>query len=165
MNVPPDRRGRFHEIDCARLIELRKVLDATFKEDLAEGKKVIATNVRGDDPRFAAARVTDGDRNTYWAADDDVRTAELTLDLVKPTRLSHVRLQEPIRLGQRIEGFAVDARVDGQWKEIAGGTTIGPRRILRTETVNADAVRLRITASRACPILSTLELYQGPAEK
>ena len=164
LNVPPDRRGRFHEIDCARLIELRKVLDATFKEDLAEGKKVTATNVRGNDSQFAASKLTDGDRNTYWAADDEVRTAELTVELGRPTPLDRVRVQEYIQLGQRIEGFAVDARVDGQWKEIAKGTTIGPRRILRTETVKADAVRLRITASRACPTLSTLELYCAPAK-
>jgi len=165
LNVPPDRRGRFHEIDCARLLELRKVLDATFKEDLAEGKKVTATNVRGDDAQFAASKLTDGDRNTYWAADDEVRTAELTVELGRPTPLDRVRMQEYIQLGQRIEGFAVDARIDGQWKEIAKGTTIGPRRILRTETVKADAVRLRITASRACPTLSTLELYCAPAKK
>ncbi|HYW81463.1 MAG TPA: alpha-L-fucosidase [Thermoguttaceae bacterium] len=164
LNIPPDRRGRFHEIDCARLIKLREVLDATFKEDLAKGKQVVASNVRGDDPQFAAANVTDGDRNTYWAADNDVSTAQLTLDLAKPTAINHIRLQEPIRLGQRIEGFAVDAQVDGQWKTIAEGTTIGPRRILRTETVETDAVRLRITASRACPLLSTLELYRGPAK-
>ena len=95
---------------------------------------------RGDDPQFSASKLTDGDRNTYWAANDDVRTCELTVELGKATALNHVRLQEYIQLGQRIEGFAVDARVDGAWKEIATGTTIGPRKILRTPTVTADAV-------------------------
>lgn len=162
LNVPPDRRGRFHEIDCARLLVLRKALDATFKTDLARGKKAMATNTRGNDAKFAAALVTDGDRDTYWAADDDVRTAQLTVELGGPVKLNRVRMQEYIQLGQRIEGFAVDARVKGAWKEIAKGTTIGVRRILRTETVEADAVRLRITAARACPTLSTLEVYCAP---
>ena len=162
LNVPPDRRGRFHEVDCRRLMGLRKVLDATFDKDLARGKTVTASNVRGDDPQFSAGRLTDGDRNTYWAADDDVRTAELTVELGGPSQLNRVRVQEHIQLGQRIESFAVDARVDGTWKEIATGTTIGPRRILRTPTVAASAVRLRITGSRACPTISTLELYLAP---
>ena len=48
------------------------------------------------------------------------------------------------------------------WQEIGTGTTIGPRRILRTPTVTADAVRLRVTGSRACPTLSTLEVYLAP---
>jgi len=162
LNVPPDRRGRFHEVDCQRLMGLRKVLDATFDKDLARGKTVTASNVRGDDPQFSAGRLTDGDRNTYWAADDDVRTAELTVELGGAAQLNRVRLQEHIQLGQRIEAFAVDARVDGTWKEIATGTTIGPRRILRTPTVAANAVRLRIAGSRACPTISTLELYLAP---
>lgn len=159
LNIPPDRRGRFHEIDCQRLMHLREALDATFDQDLARGKAVAASNVRGDDPQFSAGKLTDGDRNTYWAADDDVRTAELTVELGGVTPLNRVRVQEYIQLGQRIESFALDARADGRWQEIAGGTTIGPRRILRTPTVAAEAVRLRITGSRACPTVSTLELY------
>ena len=162
LNIPPDRRGRFHDADCAALMGLRKVLDATFSKDLALGKTVVASNVRGDDKKFSAGNLTDGDRNTYWAADDDVRSCELTVELADARQLNRVRLQEHIQLGQRIEGFAVDARVDGTWKEIAKGTTIGPRRIIRTPTVTSDAVRLRITDSRACPTISTLELYRAP---
>ena len=162
LNIPPDRRGRFHEIDCERLVGLRKVLDATFDKDLAAGRSATASNTRGNDPQFAAANLTDGDRNTYWAADDDVRRAELVVELGKPTRLNRVRVQEQIALGQRVEAFAIDARVGGAWQEIGAGTTIGPRRILCTPTVTADAVRLRIIGSRACPTLSTLEIYFAP---
>ena len=162
LNIPPDRRGRFHEIDCERLIGLRKVLDATFDKDLAANKPATASNTRGNDPRFAAAKLTDGDRNTYWAADDEVRTAELVIELGGPTALNRVRVQEHIALGQRVESFAVDARVNGAWQEIGAGTTVGPRRILCTPTVPADAVRLRVTGSRACPTLSTLEAYLAP---
>ena len=95
-------------------------------------------------------------------ADDDVRRAELVVELGKPTRLNRVRVQEQIALGQRVEAFAIDARVGGAWQEIGAGTTIGPRRILCTPTVTADAVRLRIIGSRACPTLSTLEIYFAP---
>jgi alpha-L-fucosidase len=163
LNVPPDRRGLIHENDVAHLMQLRKVLDQTFDEDLARGKSARASNVRGDDPQFGADKLTDGDRHTYWAADDDVREARVSVDLGGPTTFNRLRIQEYIQLGQRIEGFAVGARVDGQWQEIATGTTIGPRRILRFDDVTADRVGVRITSSRACPTLSTLEVYQAPA--
>lgn len=162
LNIPPDRRGRFHEIDCQRLIGLRKALDAIFAEDLARGKTATASNTRGGDPQFGPEKLTDGDRGSYWAADDNVRTCELTVDLGDNVPLNRVRLEEHIPLGQRIESFAIDARADGAWKEIATGTTIGPRRLLRTPTVTADAIRLRITGSRACPTLATMEVYCAP---
>ena len=81
LNIPPDRRGRIHEVDCQRLLGLKKVLDATFDDDLAQGKPVSASDVRGDDPQFSGGKVTDGDRNTYWAANDDERTCQLTVEL------------------------------------------------------------------------------------
>ncbi len=163
LNIPPDRRGLIHENDVARLMELRKVLDLTFNEDLAQGKAAQASNVRGNDSQFGAGRLTDGDRHTYWATEDDVTEAQATIDLGQPTLFNRARVQEYIALGQRVEGFAIDAHTDGAWKEIATGTTIGPRRILRFDGVVADQVRLRITSSRACPTISTLELYLAPA--
>ncbi len=163
LNLPPDRRGLIHETDVARLMELRKVLDQTFDVDLAKGKPVKASNVRGGDARFCAAKLTDGDRNTYWATDDRVREAEVVVDLGEPTCFNRLRVQEYIALGQRIEAFVVDARIDGAWIKIATGTTIGPRRILRFDDVTADRVRVRITKCPVCPTLSTLEVYHAPA--
>ncbi len=163
LNIPPDRRGLIHEADVASLMALRKVLDLTFDEDLAQGKSAQASNVRGSDAQFGAAQLTDGDRDTYWATDDNVTQAEATVDLGEPVLFNRVRVQEYIALGQRVEGFAIDAHINGAWKTIAEGTTIGPRRILQFEGVVADRVRLRITSSRACPTISTLELYLAPA--
>jgi len=163
LNIPPDRRGLIHENDVAGLMALRKVLDLTFDEDLAKGRSATASNVRGSDSQFDTGKLTDGDRNTYWATDDGVCEAEATINLGGPTLFNRLRVQEYIALGQRVEGFTIEAHIEGNWKQIAEGTTIGPRRILRFDSVIADAVRLRITNSRACPTISTLELYQAPA--
>jgi len=35
LNVPPDTRGRIHEIDSVRLMEFRQALDAVFADNLA----------------------------------------------------------------------------------------------------------------------------------
>lgn len=164
LNIPPDRRGRFHEVDCERLVGLKNILDATFDKDLAQGKPVTASDIRGNASRFSGSQLTDGDRKTYWAANDGVKKCELTVELGTTMRLNRIRIQEFIQLGQRIDSFAIDARVDGTWQEIAKGTTIGVRKILRTPTVAADAIRLRIIDSQACPTISTLELYMAPEQ-
>ena len=45
LNIPPDRRGRFHENDVARLKELRAVLDETFVRQIIP--KLKAAGARG----------------------------------------------------------------------------------------------------------------------
>ena len=59
----------------------------------------------------------------------------------QPTPFDRIRIQEYIALGQRIERFFIDARIDGVWQEIAAGTTIGVRRIMKLPTTLAEAVR------------------------
>lgn len=159
LNLPPDRRGLIPEDDEARLRELRQTLDALFAHDAAQGKPVSATNTRGGDAGFAPVQVTDGSRETYWAADDGVCAAKLVVNLEERTQIGCVRLEEYTPLGQRIEAFALDARVSGQWLEIATGTTIGPRRLLRFSPLTTDQVRLRITQTQACPTLRRFSIY------
>jgi len=73
--------------------------------------------------------------------------------------VSIIRLEEGIALGQRIEAFTVEAFVDGDWHQVASGTTIGPRRILRFAPVTTDRLRVRITASAAPPVLTEVKVY------
>ena len=123
-----------------------------------------ADNVRGNDAQFAAGNVTDGNPASYWASDDEVRTATLTVDFAQPARIGCVRLEEYIALGQRIESFAIDARVWGQWLEMAVGTTIGAHRLLRFPAVHADALRLRILSSQACPTIRRIAAFREADE-
>jgi alpha-L-fucosidase len=163
LNVPPDRRGRIHENDVKSLREFRRILDATFGTDLAEGARVTASNVRGGDRRFAPEAVLDGDRNTYWATDDGVTAAELVLELAKPATFNVVSVREFLPLGQRIEEIALDAWRDGAWSEFARATSIGNRRLIRGKPVTAEKVRLRVTKGSACPAISELSLHAEPA--
>ncbi|MHB0937303.1 MAG: alpha-L-fucosidase [Armatimonadota bacterium] len=158
-NLPPDRRGLIPEDDVARLREFRAALDAIFRQDVAAGKSATATSTRG--PEFAADRVTDGDPNTYWAAEDDVREASVTVDLEETARIHAARVEEFIPLGQRVESFALDVQRGGQWLELAVGTTIGPQRILRFPAIDCQQVRLRILQAQACPTLSRFSVYSA----
>ncbi len=159
LNVPPDRRGLFHEADVLSLRGLSRFIAETFARDLARGARASASSVRGAAPRFAAERAVDGDPSSYWATDDAVTAGALELRLAASARFDQVRLREAIALGQRVEAWALDAELPGGWKTLAEGTTIGPRRILRFEPVTASRVRLRVVRSRACPAIAELALF------
>ena len=159
LNVPPDRRGLFHETDVERLRGLRRWLDSTFATDLARGSAASAGNVRGGSAEFAAARAVDADPSTYWATDDGVTQASLELRLAAPARFDQVRLREAVALGQRVEAWALDAELEGRWRTLTEGTTIGVRRIARFAPVRAGRVRLRVMRARACPAIGELALF------
>ena len=72
-----------------------------------------------------------------------------------------VCLREDISRGQRVAEFAVDAFVEGEWTEIAKGTTIGYKRLLKVPTVNSDKVRVRVLRSYGKPHLGKTSLYYG----
>jgi alpha-L-fucosidase len=164
LNLPVDRRGLVHENDAARLMELRAWLDATYTVDLAEGARATASRTRGDDPRYGPDGVLDGSSERYWGTDDEVREAWLQLELPEPRLLDRIVLQEPIALGQRVRAFEVQVHVDGAWRQVARGTTIGRKRILAFPGVRSDRVRVRILDARSCPLLSRVALHRAPPE-
>src|SRR5690554_4436232 len=108
LNVPIDRRGLIHPTDSARLMELKEVLDESFMKNLAQGKDIEASEVRENFSSFAGKNLTDGDYETYWTTDDDVRQASLVLDLGEEKEINRVVLQEYIPLGQRVKAFNID---------------------------------------------------------
>jgi alpha-L-fucosidase len=161
LNVPPDRRGLIHEDDAASLRGFNSLVTGTFRRNLAEKAKVAASNVRARDAKaFGPRNLLDGNRYTCWSTDDSVLTPEVTFDLGKPVRFNVVRLRENIRLGQRIDAFALDQWKDGGWAAFADATSIGACRLIRTkEDVTTHRVRLRITKAAACPALSEFGIF------
>jgi alpha-L-fucosidase len=159
LNVPPDRRGRIHESDAASLRSFGKHMEATFGSNLAAGSKVVAS-VRG--PAYQPSNLLDGNRSTSWASADSVTTPEVTFELPRPATFDTVRVRENIRLGQRVESFAVDVWSNGNWSQLGQGTSIGSCRILRSEKpVSTTRVRLRMTRSPVCPALSEFGLFRA----
>jgi alpha-L-fucosidase len=150
LNVAPDTRGKFSEESVARLHEFHAAFGKIFGTDLAMGKSVKASNTRGDDPAFGPGRAVDGKTDTYWATDDGMTNAWLEVDLGSPRAFNVVRTEEFIALGQRVSKYKVEAEIEGQWKQIAGSTTIGYRKLDRFPKVTASKVRLTIEEARAC---------------
>ena len=162
LNFPIRPDGTIHPTDVKNAIELGKVIKETLAVNLAKNARVEASNTRGGLATFGPANAVDENKNTYWATDDEVRKASLTIDLGRPTVFNRFMAQEYIRLGQRVKGFTVEAFVDGSWKQIGDGSTIGYKRILRFPAVRASKVRFNITDSDASPVISNIGLYNAP---
>jgi len=162
LNVPPDTRGLIHENDAARLKEFRKVLDETFRTNLARGRPVAATSEAKD---HAASRAVDGNGDTWWEAAEGAGDATLTIDLGGQALFNVIMIQEMITQGQRVEEFRLDAWDGAGWRAIGKGTTIGHKRLLRGPDTKTDKLRLVITKSRGAPTVREFGLYLAPALK
>jgi alpha-L-fucosidase len=137
LNVPPDTRGRIHEMDSTRLMEFRAWRERVFGNDLADGARLRL---------HPSGRLVEIELPEY-------RTFDL------------IQLQEDISLGQRVSGFKVQiqdfdvALADGGWLTIAEGTTIGYKRLVSCEPVTARRIRVLVTGSKARPVISGLSLF------
>jgi len=139
----------------------KKALDQLFAENFASGATASADATRG--PGFEPALVFDDSKKTYWATPDATTTATLEITLPETRTFSIIRLREAIALGQRVRKFAVDVREDGSWREwLPNGSSIGAHVLLRGKPVTADAVRVRILESAACPCISEVSLWLEP---
>lgn len=160
LNVPADTRGLIHEVDSARLIELRAALDEIFSTDLSDGARVVAENVRGGSRRFKAQNLLDKDYDKYWAVDDSVRKVSFLVNLPESRTFNRVQLQEYIPLGQRVSAFSIEALDDnGSWQPIARETTIGYKRIVHVPTTTTSSVRVTIEEAEVCPVLNGFALF------
>lgn len=81
----------------------------------------------------------------YW---NTASGNEKIYQLKSGSEINVVMLQEDITKGQRIEAFTVEALTDNSWKEVAKGTTVGYKRLLRFPTIKADQLRIKILESR-----------------
>ncbi len=162
INFPVDTRGLIHEKDVEQILKLAEAVKADFANNLAMGKKIIASNIRGNSKKYKAENVNDGNPDTYWATDDSVKTASLIIDFSEPTEFNRFLVREDIRLGQRVKEFTLDIFVENEWKEIASETTIGNKRILRFPNVQATKIRFNIVDSKACLVISNIEVYNAP---
>jgi len=134
LNIPPNRKGRFSDREVQVLRAVGERIRRTYGTDLLE--KADST----------APQVLDGDLGTCWLSDAG---GSFEISMPSPILLNRFVLQEEIAgHGQRVEEHALDAWLDGQWQEIARGTTVGYKKILRFAPVTTQKLRVRILKSR-----------------
>ena len=161
LNLPPDQRGLIHENDVKELKEFKKIIDETFSVDLAKGKIAEANNYRLNHKKFAPENAVDDSNKTYWATDDSVLPAQLTVQLTNETNFDRILIQEPVKFGQRISEFEVQVMQKTDWKTVFKGTTVGYKRLIRIPPVSTTQVRLKIIQANNTVAISNFGLYKS----
>ncbi len=145
LNVPPNRQGKFSPRDVKVLNQTGERVRKTYNHNLFSGTPGIKS-------------LLDNHLNTYILLDKDQK--EITFQTPHLVTINRFLIQESINThGERVEQHAVDAWINGQWKEIAHATNIGFKRILRFPEVTASRFRLRILQSRMAPAIATVGGY------
>jgi alpha-L-fucosidase len=163
--IPPSRQGLFARPDIMALIEFKRILDETFNTNLAQSAMVEASNIRLKNKKFQAENVVDNSKSSYWATDDSLRSGWIELKLSSTRSFDRIMLQEPIRFGQRVEEFEVQAFLNGEYKTLASGTSIGYKRLLRIPLVSTNRVRIIIKKANSCPAISNVGLYRASSRE
>lgn len=174
LNFPPDKSGFLPDYDVTEMNKLGNMLRSRFGNDLAKTATITVSDKReaGDHRNYEATNMTDGNKDTYWAANDGNTNVTITLQWATAQTLRYVTLMEYIKLGQRVKSFVIETSNDGSnWTKRGGNiqtTTIGYKRIIPLNGSTADSysnpvsakyLRVRITAAKACPTLHTLSVF------
>ena len=162
MNVPPSDKGVIDDKEKAVIEQFTSMRNSIFATNLAAGASATATNVRGNiTEKYGPANLLNTDYDSYFAADDDIREVDIEFALDGSKTFNRVMLQEYIPLGQRVQKFEIQVKRNGSWTSWGDGTktTIGHKRIILGSSVTTDAVKIRITSSKACPVLNGFGLY------
>lgn len=164
IGIPADRDGAFRRGDVSRIAAFRERIATVRDRDLIREATISASTIRGGDSTYGPERLRDADDSTYWASDDGVDQASIECGWPEPVTIGILELREPPTLGRRCDAWVAEARVDGAWREIARGDTIGLRRSERFPAVRADRLRLRLFSS-GCPLaLERIAVFAAPPD-
>lgn len=182
LNCPPNNYGVLPTQTVNTLNELGVMLherlavpvygmdESTAANDFAKTAQIVVSDERTGG-NYGISNLTDGDRKTYWATNDNTIEASITLTWSTAPTVRYLVLQEPIELGQRIKDFKIEYTQNGSdWQEMAKDitTTVGYKRIIPLNGSTEDsygngykvrAMRITILDSRACPLISNINVY------
>jgi len=167
LDVPPDRTGRLDEADVKGLMEFKRLREQFLNRDIIAGLSraqlnMTASNVRGGDlSSYRAANILDGKSDTYWTMDDGKTTGWVEMDFGGDIySVDAFIVQEHIALGQRIGGYVIEAIVDGSYRTVVTGTSMGYKRVhtMTSGSIKATKARLRVTQASAVPVIQSFQV-------
>lgn len=156
LNIPPDRRGLFHENDVQRLKELGAFLRDSFRDNLITDAEEISAPEA--EPGHGVMNIVTED-DSYYFPRALSGPAEIRVRWKTPKKIRYVVIREHLPLSQRIERFEIFANINGTPELLSRGTTVGNKRIVKTENCETDAILLRILDSRETPAIEQIAIY------
>lgn len=166
INLPPNRKGLISKPDIKSIETFHSIIKETFAHNLAKDATVQSSSEYKNSREFSGQNILDDKpQNSFWAANASDNKPELTIKLKTTETFDRIELQEPIKYGQRIGAFAVQAFLKGRWQDIAQGTTIGYKRLLRIQPVSTRVVRIRFLSYNNIPALSNFGLFKASSRE
>lgn len=144
LNIPPNRDGKFSPEDVGVLKEVGKRIKNTYGSNLFKN----ASGIKN---------VLDKSTETFELLNEN---KVIEISLPEAVTINRFVVQEAIAThSERVEKHAVDAWIDGAWKEITNATNIGYKRILRFPEVTSSKFRFRVLESRMTPAIANISAH------
>ncbi|MCM8570385.1 alpha-L-fucosidase [Gramella jeungdoensis] len=149
LNIPPNREGLLSPEDVRVLRNSGKRIRETYDKNLFSINTVGSSELLDD--RLGTYKVIKGDKQS------------VILNLKKSVKINRFLIQESVAThGERVEKHILEAWVDNGWKEIATGTNIGFKKILRFPAVTSNRFRISFPKTRYYPAIATVSGHLAP---
>jgi len=144
LGIAPDNRGLLPEVDVKRLEEFGAEVKRIY------GKGLLCSH--------AAGLACKDDHLSTLAPDP---TLDWLIKLDGPVTFDRAVTKEDLTNGQFIRKYEIQALVDGEWKTVTSGTTVGHKKIDIFPAVTATGVRLVVKASLGPVLIRNFDVFNG----
>lgn len=158
LDVGPNYEGKLRDIDVKTLHTVGQLIrgEITIPSPL---KGALSASGTWSQPGYEVAKACDGDTATRWGAPENSRSGWLEIDLGIEKTVSRAMIDEGGY--PRSRKFEIQAKVGGDWKTVATGTTIGTGKEIKfTTPVRARAFRLDILEANEVPTIGEFQLFE-----
>ena len=159
LNIGVDRLGLVNNNDIARLMDFKRARETTFGKTIIIPSRITASNTRGNSRTFSPRNVLDDSFGTYWATDDAVTSATLTLEFTNEVEVNAAMIQENIALGQRVKKFSIQGWNGSEFVTVLRKTTIGYKRIVQFPATKTKRLRISFEAAKSSPVISEVKVF------
>ncbi len=162
LNLPPNKDGLLHDNDVNRLKEFGQAIRDIFKENLVENCKINSSSILNEDKEYSVTNTIDGKNNSYWVPQIEDGNRWVEIEFEQDKVFDVISIQEFIELGQRVSEFNVEAFINGEYKEIFQGKTIGYKRLIRIKPIKTNKIKINFLKSLYIPLINNIGVFKQP---
>ncbi len=142
-----------------KAFEIEPVKIVTKSNSAASGKQAKASHRFSKGEEYAPGKAFDDDPETRWATPSGTKTAWLQVDLGKEMTIDRALINEGH--WDRVKNFALQYKVDSQWKTAYEGRKIDSTRSFAFDPVTAHYFRLNIFRAVEGPTIWEFQLFEA----
>lgn len=150
LNVPPNKDGLIDKREQKTLKEFTRLINEPFKSEIRDVKFSVI-NEKLEERTYP-------EKGSCTFKDDEIIIKAVFRE---EETVSKVVIREDLRYSQRVESFAVYARINGAYCEVGNGTVVGSKKILFFENpVKTNELLFAVTGTRENPVIRDIALYK-----